>query len=96
MKAIAYILAMASSLAVAVTVTFANPAMMKKDRPGYLSADTTATNLYGSEALEAAVANEPKDAYPENLTSIPWAGIGFVGARRTPSYDPNIKLEERP
>jgi len=70
MKAIAYILAMATSLAVAVTVTFANPAMMKKDRPGYSSAGTTATNLYGSEALKAAVANEPKDAYPENLTPI--------------------------
>jgi len=60
MKAMLYTVALVASLAV-TTLAHANPALMKKDRPGYPSEGTKATDLYGSSALEGSVANEPKD-----------------------------------
>jgi hypothetical protein len=70
MKAILTILAVVASLAVITAFADANPAMMKKDHPGYPSEGTKATNLFGAEALEAAVANEPKDAFTGSLMPI--------------------------
>ena len=70
MKAIAYLAAVVASLILSSALVHANPAMMKKDRPGYPSEGTKATNLYGDAALEAAAANEPKDVFKESLTPI--------------------------
>jgi hypothetical protein len=58
MKAIYYVVAVVASLAFTAAVGLANPAMMKKDRPGYPSEGSKVTNFFGSAAIESAVANE--------------------------------------
>jgi len=71
MKAMSFLLVLIASLAFTTTAALANPAMMKKDRPGYPSEGSKDTNLFGSAALETAVANEPKDgAFADQLKAI--------------------------